>query len=210
MCCRETRDENKLIMKTLVRLLEILLKVVAVTLALATCWPFILLGFFADILGRYAEVSLLISKIPFFVGEYIRLYYYKCTLEGVGRSVVFKYGSFCQYRKAYIGNRVLIGYYSVLGEITTGDDILIGGFVNFLSGTKQHSFSDPGVPINLQKAVGRQRIHIGSNIWIGSNSVIAADVRDHCIIGAGSVLLKPAESKSVYSGNPAQRIKQIN
>jgi acetyltransferase-like isoleucine patch superfamily enzyme len=194
----------------MVRFLEIIVKTFAAVLALAICWPFIFLGLFADTIGRYSEASIIVSKIPFYLGEYIRLYYYKCTLEGVGREVVFKYGSFCQYRKANIGNRVLIGYYSVLGEITTGDDILVGGFVNFLSGTKQHSFSYPNIPINRQNALGRQRIYIGSNLWIGSNSVIAADIGDHCIIGTGSVLLKPAESNAIYSGNPAQKIKYLD
>lgn len=193
----------------MVRFFEIMVKTLAASLAIAICWPFILLGLCADIIGRYAEVSILVSKIPFYLGEYIRLFYYKYTLEGVGSDVVFKYGSFCQYRKARIGSRVLIGYYSVLGEMTTGDDILVGGFVNFLSGTKQHSFSDPHVTINRQPAIGRQRIHIGSDIWVGSNSVIAADIGNHCVIGTGSVLLQPAESDSIYSGNPAQRVRHL-
>lgn len=193
----------------MIRIFEIIVKTISASIALVLCGPFIILALLADAIGRYSEVSIVVSKIPFYIGEYTRLFYYKATLEGVGRGVVFKYGSFCQYRKARIGNRVLIGYYSVLGEITTGDDILMGGFVNFLSGTRQHSFSDPEIPINRQPAKGRQRVHIGSNIWIGSNSVIAADIGDHCIIGAGSVLLKPAEADSVYSGNPAKRIKQL-
>jgi len=143
------------------------------------------------------------------LGQKIRYFYYKATLKKMGKNVVFMYGSFCQYPNAIIGDRVLFGYYNTIGEINMGNDIIIGGFVNFLSGTKQHSFQDENQSIANQKAVGREVITIGSDVWIGSNSVIAANVGTRCIVGAGSVLVKSAENKGIYAGNPAKLIKQI-
>ena len=178
-------------------------------LAIPAAIFFIAIGQVAIIVDRYSEVSLLVSRIPFYFGEYTRYYYYKATLKRVGKNVIFKYGSFCQYNSACIGDRVLIGYYNALGEVRMGNDIVIGGFVNFISGTAQHSYDDPSKPISSQTAPGRKMITIGSDVWIGSNAIIAANVGDRCVIGAGSVLVHEAENRSVYAGNPARLIKRI-
>lgn len=170
---------------------------------------FIALGKFAIIFSAYAEVSLLASKIPFLFGQKVRYYYYKATLKRLGKKVMFKYGSFCQYNSACIGDRVLIGYFNALGEVDMGNDIVVGGFVNFISGTNQHSFNDPSQTISEQKSMGRSMITIGSDVWIGSNSVIAASIGNRCVIGAGSVLVRDTEDHSVYAGNPARLIKKI-
>jgi acetyltransferase-like isoleucine patch superfamily enzyme len=82
--------------------------------------------------------------------------------------------------------------------------------VNFISGTNQHSFSDPTQKISTQKASGRRAIKINSDIWIGSNAVIASDIGKRCVIGAASVLVNAAEEYSVYGGNPAKLIRKID
>jgi acetyltransferase-like isoleucine patch superfamily enzyme len=178
-------------------------------LALPTAVLFIILGRLAVLCDRYAEVSLIVSKIPLRFGEYVRYLYYKFTLNKLGNNVVFKYGCFCQYNNARIGSEVLIGYYTALGEVDIGDGVVIGGFVNFLSGTTQHSFADPSKPICSQEAPGRKMISIGTDVWIGSNAVIAANVGHRCVIGAGCVLVREAESNSIYVGNPARLVKNI-
>ncbi|WP_285009881.1 acyltransferase [Pedobacter faecalis] len=170
---------------------------------------FVVMGRLSIRMGAYSDLSVLVSKIPFRYGELIRYYYYKFTLEKLGTDVTFRYGSFCQYPSARIGNRVLFGYYVAIGEVEIGDDVVVGGFVNFLSGTNQHSFDDPFQPISTQKAAGRSRINIGSDVWIGSNAIIAANVGNRCVVGTGSVLIKPAENNTVSGGNPARIIKQI-
>jgi acetyltransferase-like isoleucine patch superfamily enzyme len=171
---------------------------------------FIVIGKLSIYCNAYSEVSLIASRIPFLFGQRIRFIYYKATLKHLGKEVVFKYGSFCQYNTASIGDRVLIGYFNAIGEVTMGNDIVIGGFVNFISGTNQHSFVDPSQTINKQSASGRSMIIIGSDVWIGSNAIIASNIGDRCVIGAGSVLVKPAQSNSVHAGNPAKLIKNID
>ena len=91
-----------------------------------------------------------------------------------------------------------------------GDDIVIGGYVNFISGNNQHSFENPNEKISNQKAVGRKMISIGSDVWIGSNAIIASNIGTRCVIGAGSLLVKPAASYGVYGGNPAKILKKIH
>jgi len=191
-------------------MLLFLTKALAAIIGLVLAPPCVVLGYMADYLDRYSEVSLLVSRIPFYIGEYTRLFYYKCTLSHVGKSVCFKYGSFCQYRTTSLGNRVLIGYYGALGQVHIGDDVLVGGFVNFISGTRQHSFAPGDLDRDDQRAHGRRTIHVGSGVWIGSNCLIAADIGDRSVIGAGSVLVRPADSNSVYAGNPAKCIRKLS
>ena len=179
------------------------------TLALPFAVILIVIGKLSIFCNAYSEVSLIASRVPFLFGQRLRFFYYKATLKHLGRDVVFKYGSFCQYPTASIGNRVLIGYFNALGEVEMGDDIVIGGYVNFISGTTQHSFENEEQTISTQKAAGRTMITIGSDVWIGSNAVIAASVGTRCVIGAGSVLVKQAENQSIYAGNPARVIKKI-
>lgn len=54
-------------------------------------------------------------------------------------------------------------------------------------------------------------VKIGNNVFIGVNAVITKGVTigDNVIIGAGSVVTKDCESNSVYAGNPARKIMDI-
>ena len=53
-------------------------------------------------------------------------------------------------------------------------------------------------------------ITIGSDVWIGSNVIVASDIGTRCVIGAGSLLVNPAENYGVYGGNPAKLLRKIN
>ena len=128
---------------TLQRYLRIYASALELLVAIPLSVPFIALGWLAIMAGRFAEASLLVSHIPFYVGEHVRYLYYRATLEHVGSRVTFKYGSFCQQRGASIGSRVVIGYYDALGLVSIGDDVSIGGFVNITSGRHQHGIDDP-------------------------------------------------------------------
>jgi maltose O-acetyltransferase len=52
-------------------------------------------------------------------------------------------------------------------------------------------------------------VNVGSDVWIGSNSVIGNDVGDRCVVAAGSVVVKPVTDHSLVGGNPAKLIKKI-
>ena len=55
-------------------------------------------------------------------------------------------------------------------------------------------------------------IRIGSNTFIGINSVIlpGVNIGENCIIGAGSVVTKDIPPNTVAAGVPARNIKSIN
>lgn len=172
--------------------------------------PFMLIARIShEIHGHIIDPSIVLGRIPFLLGERVRLFYYRSLLLSVGSGVVFKHGSFCQYRNARIGSRVLVGYFASLGEVSIGDDVLIGGNVNILSGLHQHSFADPGKLIRETPAPGRRMITIGSDVWIGSDAVIGNDIGDRCVVAANSFVLRKVRSHTLVGGNPAERLMKI-
>ena len=54
-------------------------------------------------------------------------------------------------------------------------------------------------------------IHIGKNVWIGSNSVICSGITigDNAVVAAGAVVVKDVEANTVVGGVPAKVIKKI-
>lgn len=160
-------------------------------------------------IAKITNVSIFMSRVPFLFGDRVRYYYYKHTLSSLGKGVVFKYGSYVQYRDVKIGNNVLIGYYCSLGEVSIGNDVLLGGYVNILSGKNQHSYDEADKLIRLQTGK-RVRVNIGNDSWIGSNAVVMADIGDRVVIGAGSVVSRCIPSNRLAVGNPATVLKEVN
>lgn len=86
--------------------------------------------------------------------------------------------------------------------IIIGDNVQIAPGVQLISAN--HDYND----FDLQtKATPLQ---IGSNVWIGANSVILPSVKigDNVIIGAGSIVTKDIPSDSIAVGNPCKVIKK--
>ncbi len=191
------------------RSLRIFVYAIELVVAVPLSVPFVILGWLAILVDRFAETSVVVAHIPFYVGEQVRYIYYRVTLKQLGNRVTFKYGSFCQYREVSIGNRVVIGYFNALGLVSIGDDVSFGGFVNVTSGRRQHGIDDPSLRINQQP--GRADVvSIGSDVWIGSNCVISADIGSRCVIGSGSVVVKDVPDHSIYAGNPARFIRALD
>jgi acetyltransferase-like isoleucine patch superfamily enzyme len=53
-------------------------------------------------------------------------------------------------------------------------------------------------------------VTIGCDSWIGDRSIVLADVGQHCVIGAGSVVPKPIPDYAIAVGNPARVIRFRN
>lgn len=104
-------------------------------------------------------------------------------------------------------NNVSFGSEPFLVEI--GNDTRIASGVTFVT----HS----GATINVRKIDGYEEVRnfghikVGNNCAIGSNSVILQNVEigDNCVLGANSVLSDSMPSNTVYMGNPAKYICEI-
>ena len=93
------------------------------------------------------------------------------------------------------------------GGLTIGDHVLIGA--NCVISAVVYRFSAMGVPLEEQGKTS-QGIVIGSNVFIGSNSVIldGSQLGDDVIVTPGSVVSGRFPAGTVLSGNPAKRIFQ--
>lgn len=125
----------------------------------------------------------------------------------------FLYIEICKHNGLKLGKGAIIrrdvnmGSEPFLVEIGDGSRIASGTtFVN-------HS----GATVNLRKIEGYEnvrnfgRIKIGKNCAVGVNCVILQDVHigDNCILGANSVLSESMPDNTVYAGNPAKYVCEI-
>jgi acetyltransferase-like isoleucine patch superfamily enzyme len=94
----------------------------------------------------------------------------------------------------------------LLGDITIGDDVLIGPKTVIWG--RDHGMSKHK-PIYTQGHV-KAPILIGNDVWIGANVTILKGViiEDGAVIGAGSVVTKSIPSYAIATGNPAIVIKR--
>lgn len=114
-----------------------------------------------------------------------------------------------------------IGYFGHLGEncylqpfnygteprrIFFGDNVQIASGVKFIThDIVSHVFNH--IDGKRYKII-EGSIHVGSNVFIGANTVILYNVHigDNVIIGAGAVVTKDLPDNGVYAGVPAKRI----
>ena len=100
-------------------------------------------------------------------------------------------------------------YLDALGEIVVGNDVSIANGVKIIS--FNHSYDDSSVPIKYNE-LKLGKIEISSDVWIGTNCIILANVKigERVILGAGSVATKNLEGHHIYGGIPSKVIKKIN
>lgn len=145
------------------------------------------------------------ARWPGVLGEYMRAALLKRVLGRVGKDVVVSFGTIFSKPYAEIGDGVYLGTYCMLGDVRIGNDTLIADLVCIPSGPAQHGFDTLDRPIKQQPGELRT-VHIGCDGWIGSHAIIMADVGDHCIVAAGSVVTKPVPDYAIVAGNPARPI----
>ncbi len=163
--------------------------------------------YFLSAIVGFEQMTFRISTLPYRLGNDIRNYFYKKTLQSVGEKVIFSFGAVVTNRKTTIGNNVRLGPYSTVGWAKLGDEILIAQHVHILSGSKQHSYSRLDIPITNQKGI-TESISIDGDNWIGANVVIMNDIGRGSVIGSGSVVVKPVKIGNVVVGNPSKVVEE--
>jgi acetyltransferase-like isoleucine patch superfamily enzyme len=111
-----------------------------------------------------------------------------------------------------IGNNVGISefcYFSIRGNIFIGDNVIFGPGVKIF--TENHSFKINNEYFRLQDEI-RNDVIIGNNVWVGSNVVLLPGIiiEDNVVIAAGSVVNKNVPKGTLYAGNPANFLKNLN
>ena len=105
----------------------------------------------------------------------------------------------------YIGFNVICDT-NYANLITIGNNVTISHNVTIYVHTKSTVTS----PLSsLYQTVNP--VEIGEGAWIGSHCLILPGVivAPHCMIGAGSVVTRSTQPRSLYAGNPCRRIKPL-
>lgn len=97
-------------------------------------------------------------------------------------------------------------YINGIGNVTIGNDCMIGPHVVIISGT--HNFKDVQTPIRKQGS-SKKMIVIEDNVWLAANVNVMPGVRigEGSVIGAGAVVTKDIPPYSIAVGVPARIIK---
>lgn len=111
-----------------------------------------------------------------------------------------------------LGNNVGISGSTInaTSSVIIGNNVLIGsGCIITDTDSHQLEFNDR---INNTKPIPSKPITICDNVFIGARSIILKGVTigEGSVIGAGSVVSKDVPPNTVYAGNPAKFIKNIN
>lgn len=111
-------------------------------------------------------------------------------------------------KNIHLGENVFINFschFQDQGGIYIGNNVLIGHCVTLATLNHMQSPKDRGSMIP-------KAIHIGNDVWIGSNSTILQGVTigDGAIIAAGAVVTKDVAPNTIVGGVPAKFIKKID
>lgn len=94
------------------------------------------------------------------------------------------------------------------GKITIGNNVLIGPNCTIVT---------PIHPLEVKDRLSEKNqknlpVVIEDNVWIAANVTILPGVTigKNSVIGAGSLVTKDVEANSLYYGNPAKKIKDLN
>lgn len=155
-----------------------------------------------------AFIKAICSSFAYYLHE--RVVWRKC----INHKGIYRIHSRTSLRNAhniYLGENVRITmdccvWAGERSKIIMGDNVLVGPGVKIMS--TNHGTVKDKAPMVFQDRV-EEDIHIGSDVWIGSNAVILKGVKigNGAIIAAGAVVTKNVESYSIVGGVPAKLIK---
>ena len=148
----------------------------------------------------------LLALFPGLCGQYCRRAFLAWTIRHCHPSATICFGTIFSKTDAWLGENIYIGPFCSLGSVRVERDTLIATRVEIPSGSRMHGIADLTKPIREQPGVW-ELVTIGENCWIGSASVIMADIGRDSVIGAGSVVTKPIPPSVIAAGVPAKVLK---
>lgn len=183
--------------------LRSLLKNCLCGLFLVVAFPMALLSGFGRVHPLFSFWAQACALAPGLPGDYLRIAYYRLTLEECSLESRIQFGSFFAHREARVARGVYIGSYCVLGMTRIGERSQIASGVQILSGRKQHS-RDAENRVMSSDHGAFETVQIGADCWIGAGSIVMANIGGGATVGAGSVVIGSIPADSVAVGNPAR------
>lgn len=176
------------------------------------CVSPILLSHWLSSLVTNADSSLeshsqLLSLLPGRSGNYLRVAFYRFALDQCDPTATICFGTLFSKTGARIDKHVYIGPRCMLGLVTLEEDVLLGPAVQIPSGAMTHGIERLDTPIRLQPGK-KQRITVGTDTWIGAQSIVLANIGSQTVIGAGSIVTRAIPTRVIAAGIPAKTIQQ--
>jgi acetyltransferase-like isoleucine patch superfamily enzyme len=153
----------------------------------------------------FAACAELLSLVPGRLGSVVRKAFYNATIHQCAERAYISFGVLLVRRSASVGHDVYIGPYSIIGSATIGNAVKIASRVSITSGRHQHG----GETVADDPRPRVEPVAIGDEAWIGEGAIVMADVGKRCIVGAGSVVVRPVPDGAVVAGNPARPISSV-
>ena len=187
------------------RSLKILLKGFLHALFLTLAFPAALLSGFGRVEAIYRFWAHSCALVPGLPGDYLRIAYYRLTLEECSLESRIEFGSFFVHPRSRLARGVYIGCYCMLGHTSIGERTQIASGVQVLSGSQQHPRDAEGRIMGAEHGIF-EMIPIGADCWIGAGAILLAGLGQGSTLGAGSVVVSPIPEGSVAVGSPARVI----
>ncbi|MBD0822710.1 sugar O-acetyltransferase [Aestuariibaculum marinum] len=127
----------------------------------------------------------------------------------VGNGISVEHNFHCDLGyNIHVGKNFYAGFNCTIldmAEVKIGDNCLIAPNVGIY--TAGHNIN----PIDRHKTGFAKPTTIGNNVWIGGHCVIIGGVKigDNSIIASGSVVTKDVPKNTIFAGNPAKKLKDI-
>jgi virginiamycin A acetyltransferase len=181
--------------------LKKIVKAIVLAVFLVIAFPMALLAGFGRLPRIFSTFAQLCAAIPGLPGDYLRIAYYRMTLDECSVQSRISYGSFFAHSQTRVAPGVYIGAYCVLGAAVIGARTMIASGVQILAGKNQHPRGADG---RLAAIPIVDPIRIGSDCWLGAGAIIMDDVGDGSTIGAGAIVTRRIHANSIAVGNPAR------
>jgi virginiamycin A acetyltransferase len=188
------------------KLMKLALKSLATGLSLILMWPLALLAGFGKFRAGFTGASQMVSLAPGIVGDYLRIAFYRLTLQSCSLRARVSFGTIFSSPEAILGHHVYIGSYCVIGRARIGEHAQIASHVQILSGARQHARDSQGKLLGSERGTFRH-VAIGAHSWIGAAAIVMADIGANTTIGAGAVVTKEIPDNVTAVGNPARVIQ---
>ena len=137
----------------------------------------------------------------------------RAELLGIGgREVKVAPGAIIRVPKEQIGRNIFFGLYCyVNGNVTVGDNVLIGPHVTIAAGNHKFDPKTGWFSARTEKD-GDDTIVIGDGCWLGSKVTITAGVKlgRANLVCAGAVVTHSTEDYAIMAGVPAKQVGRID